>query len=92
MHWAGFEVFAWPPPELAGPLALTLAMESLYNLALFGAIICTTPLFVSIGTMLTVPTAVLADWLLHSYLMTGVAWAGVALISVGYLLLNLLPV
>ena len=67
-------------------------MESVYNLALFCAILCTTPLYVSIGTMLTVPFAVVTDYVLNDYVMSPVSWVGVVLITAGYLLLNVLPV
>jgi len=91
LHWAGFEPFEWPPGELAGPLVLSMFMESVYNLALFLGIVFTSPLFMSIGAMAAVPAAVIVDWMLFGYLPSGLAWAGIALIAVGYFLLNVLP-
>jgi drug/metabolite transporter (DMT)-like permease len=88
LHYSGVEAFELPPPPKARLLAVNVVLDAVYNLALLLGIVVSSPLYMSLGSMLVVPATVAADWAVHGSLLGGQAGGGVALILTGFLLLQ----
>lgn len=84
----GVETFEWPEARAAESLLVTTVMDSAFNVLLLCGIALTSPLFISVGTLLTIPASILSDWIVHGRVMDGGALGGVAMIAVGFLLLT----
>jgi hypothetical protein len=85
----GIEPFEWPSPEKARLLALNTGLDSVYNLSLLLGISLSSPLSMSVATMLVVPASLLADWALHGLVPGVQAGCGMAVILVGFATLHL---
>ena len=48
----------------------------------------TTPLFISIGSLLNIPVSIVLDMIIHSYLIPWVGFIGIILIVIGFLFLT----
>ncbi|KAL9716137.1 hypothetical protein Ac2012v2_000582 [Leucoagaricus gongylophorus] len=88
LHWSGVEVFE-PPTKavewyaIVINMAITWSSDYLYVLAMLR----TTPLVVTIGISLTIPVAVLGDFMLnvplHMQVMVGAALVSIGFITIG---------
>ena len=87
----GVEPFAWPSRDKAQLLVVDCALDTAYNLALLVGIVASTPLLMSLGTMLVVPSTVVADWALHGQLPSPQAGVGIFFILVSFVALQLRP-
>ena len=85
----GIEPFEWPSVDKAKLLALNAGLDAIYNLLLLLGIVISSPLWMSIGTMLVVPATILADWALNGTVLTGQVAAGIVLILFGFIVLQL---
>jgi drug/metabolite transporter (DMT)-like permease len=84
----GVETFELPEARAGESLMVTMVMDSAFNVLLLIGIALTSPLFISVGSLLTIPASILSDWLVHGRVMDGGALGGVAMIAVGFLLLT----
>ena len=84
----GVEPFEWPNRSKAQLLALNTGLDSIYNLLLLMGISTSSPLVISLGTMLVVPATMAVDWAVHGATMSWGALGGVLLIAVGFLLMQ----
>lgn len=84
LDYAGVESFALPARDAAEQLITTMLLDTIFNVLLLIGIALTSPLFISVGCLLTIPASALSDWLLHKPTMSLGSLGGVALIVVGF--------
>lgn len=84
----GVETFELPEPRAFASLMVTTVMDSMFNVLLLIGIAITSPLFISVGCLLTIPASIASDWIIHGRVMSGGAFGGVACIGVGFLVLT----
>ena len=89
---AGLETFEWPPNgHKTSLLLLNAVLDSTYNGLLLFGILVTTPLFMSVGTMLVMPASIVVDRLVHGTVLSPLAVVGAVVIVVGFGMLNIPP-
>ena len=81
----GIETFEWPDPLETRYLAINCFFDTLLFISVFAATALTTPLLVSLGSLLVIPCSVFLDYFLHSYLPGVLVWVGIVLIVLGFL-------
>lgn len=88
LHYAGVEYFRWPHgisiPMVVGTTILVFTNNYLFT---FGAAV-TSPIFVSLGGMLSIPTIVVVDWILHNITPSLFKIFGAAIVFIGFILVN----
>lgn len=89
LHATGLETFELPPGDKARMLMLNTGLDSVYNMCLLLGIGLSSPLTMSIASMLVVPASILADWMLHSDVPLPMEAGGMALILAGFVTLQL---
>jgi len=82
-----YEPLDLPPPEAAAGLALTGFLALAFNVFFCLCIVYTSPLETAVGCMLTVPTGLLTDLLLHGDPIQPSAICGSTLVVVGFLVI-----
>ena len=60
-------------------------LDAVLNVSMLLGIVWSSPLFMSVGTLLTIPTSIVADRELHGYKLSVGNYAGIACIIVGFL-------
>jgi hypothetical protein len=75
----------------ARKIGISCALDIVFNLSLLFSLVVTTPLYTSLATILVVPFTALADFLLHGTTVAPQAVAGMALICLGFALLQVPP-
>lgn len=88
-HAAGLETFAWPDRDQAHLLLYAGALDAVMNASVLACIALTTPLFLSMGSLLTIPASIVVDYALHDFLPSPLGYCGVALVFAGFALLYL---
>jgi len=88
LYTAGIEKFEFPRAEIFYGLVYTTLLDSVFNVALTIGIMLTSPLFMSVGTLLTIPVSVLSDLLLHGLQFSGWTYLGLFGIVLGFIGLN----
>jgi len=94
--WPGFfivnaldiETFELPRGRALASLLVTAVMDTFFNVLLLSGIALTSPLFITVGCLLTIPVSIFTDYMLHKALLSGGALGGVACIAVGFLVLS----
>jgi hypothetical protein len=66
-------------------MAASAALGSLLNLCMLLGIAWSSPLFMTVGTLLTIPASILADRIEHDYVLTLGNYIGIVLIVGGFL-------
>lgn len=66
---------------------LNIFLDCINSMANLLGISWTTPLFVSIGSLLNIPVSVVLDMIIHSYLLPFYGFLGIACIIAGFFLL-----
>ena len=89
LHVTGIEAYMPPPPSTMRNLLGAALLDAVYQFALLFGISITSPLWMSVGSILVVPASLVADWLLHSTTVSGQAAIGIAFIIAGFLVLQL---
>lgn len=87
-HYTGVERFELPSGEKGRMLALSAALDALYNVALLFGISITSPLWMAVGTTSVVPVTIVADYLIHRTTVSGQGWGGIVLIMLGFVILQ----
>lgn len=88
VHYTGFEPFELPKGKEIWNLFLLALLEATFNLSLLMGIFLTSPLFMSIASMLSVPAAIVCDILVNQIIIPPMAYIGIACIILGFLGLN----
>eukprot|EP00301_Raphidiophrys_heterophryoidea_P027185 c9531_g1_i1.p1 GENE.c9531_g1_i1~~c9531_g1_i1.p1 ORF type:complete len:311 (-),score=40.47 c9531_g1_i1:313-1245(-) len=89
VHALGVEPFELPPnSHITGLICLNLVLDTIFNLSMLLGITLTSPLFISIGSMLVIPTTMLADGLIHGVRPSIGSIGGCALILAAFLLIH----
>eukprot|EP00003_Mantamonas_plastica_P011520 TRINITY_DN2125_c0_g2_i2.p1 TRINITY_DN2125_c0_g2~~TRINITY_DN2125_c0_g2_i2.p1 ORF type:complete len:193 (+),score=41.93 TRINITY_DN2125_c0_g2_i2:670-1248(+) len=85
----GWESFVMPNSGQWTQLLYSAALDTGFNMFLLGGIYYSSPLLVSIGSMLTVPLSILLGWWLHNgYLPNFWVFSGMGAILIGFILMN----
>lgn len=85
----GVETFELPSHSKASMLMLNAGFDSIYNVLLLFGILITSPLFISVGSMLVMPASIVTDRLIHGTVMGPVGVCGAIVIVIGFSLLNI---
>ena len=90
LHYTGLEPFELPSQRVMGLLVINAVIGTFLSDYLWLlAMLMTSPLVVTLGLSLTIPLAILADWLLGQTLPAmAMYWSGAALILVSFLAIN----
>lgn len=88
LHYTGIETFELPPPMVQYGIGINVGLDLVLNGANFIGIAFTSPLFMTVGSVLTIPTSVLADKIIQNYVLPVWAFLGMGVIMIGFILLN----
>jgi drug/metabolite transporter (DMT)-like permease len=80
----GIEPFHWPTSAQWGLLWVNAGLGTLFNVSFCAALVLTTPLFVSVSCLMTIPLAACVDLLRGQANFTGLQIGGMLLICVGF--------
>jgi len=84
-HW---EIFDFPIWDVWVYLLSNGGLDCVFNIFLLLGIMLTSPLFISVGSLLTIPASIVADRIFHSFVLSPEALVGGGLIVLGFLGLN----
>lgn len=84
----GWESFEWPPLDALPYLIGAAAVDSVFQILLYIGILISSPLFISVGCMLSIPGSIVADYIFHSTVLPPLALGGIAVIIVGFIGIN----
>lgn len=82
------EPFILPNHDETVLLVLNAFLDSWYYMLLVFGIAITNPVFMSVGVMLVSPASFVVDYFLHGTRLVPQAWGGVALVILGFVLLQ----
>lgn len=82
------EIWEWPSASKLEELTANAIMDGTYNLLLLYGIMLSSPLFMSVGTMLVVPVSIFVDHFVHGTKLSPEAILGVCFIVLGFICLN----
>jgi hypothetical protein len=85
----GAEHYVTPPEHKLRLILLNSALDSIYNILLLFGILVTTPLFMSVGTMMVMPCSIVVDRLVHGTELGPSGIVGAVVIVVGFVMLNI---
>lgn len=88
-HASSLELFVLPNQHKLDLILLNTVLYTLYNGLLIFGILVTTPLFMSVGTMLVMPCSIVVDKLLYNNDLPASALAGAVVIVIGFAMLNI---
>lgn len=89
LHHVGLELFWAPPNQVITKLVVNTGLGAVYSLFLLLAVALTSPLFVSVGTMLIIPIGIAVEKLLHDYTIGIWPLVGCCLIITAFFVLQL---
>ena len=89
LHYTGIETFAIPPPELAKAYAMVAILMGVYQACSLAAIALTSPTFVAMGSMFTVPASMLYDYAVRGYVVPPLSRVGILGIVLAFALLTM---
>jgi len=89
LHYSGFTVFEIPEESLRPMLLLDCALQGTYTASLAVAICFSSPLFVTIGTVLAIPASVMVDALCNGISCSAASGVGTGLVVTGFLGINI---
>ena len=84
LHYSKVEPFELPNLHYLGLLTLNAFLDVSFNAALLIGIALSSPLFMTVGTVLAVPSSVLVDWIVHGYVLPWPAFVGIGVILVSF--------
>jgi drug/metabolite transporter (DMT)-like permease len=85
MDALAIEPFNWPTPDQWGLLWINAGLGTLFNVSFCTALVMTTPLFVSVSCLLTIPMSACVDLFYGQANFTGLQVGGMLLICAGFL-------
>ena len=84
-HFTGLERFELPSINVALVILLSSTLDAISNILILLGIILSSPLFVSMGALLALPSSALADFLVHGEVMNTWSMIGAMLIILGFI-------
>ena len=84
-HFTGLEKFELPSLDIALLILLNSVLDCFSNILILIGIVLSSPLFISMGALLALPTSMLADFIFHNILMSYLSILGSVLILMGFL-------
>lgn len=87
LNWLGIEEFEVPSESTSFLLFLNVILDGASTLGTFAAISWTSPMFTDIALLLTIPTSVIFDVIIHDYILPYYGWIGVTMLIIGFLCL-----
>ena len=84
-HFTGLERFELPSLNVALEILLNSVLDSFSNILILIGIVLSSPLFISMGALLALPTSMLADYIFHNILMSYLSILGSVFILMGFL-------
>lgn len=85
LNWLGIEEFEVPTKSISLLLFFNVVLEMATTLGIFATISWTSPMFTDITLLITIPTAVVFDVIIHGYILPLYGWIGVVMIVLGFL-------
>ncbi|KAJ1980313.1 hypothetical protein H4R35_001166 [Dimargaris xerosporica] len=92
LHWIHYEAFAWPSPSVLGYVLLNALFGVIYNGAFMVVLVLTSPLFASVGIMLTIPVIAAIDMVVGHQILAWNILVGAAGILIGFAVLTYVQV
>eukprot|EP01126_Amoeba_proteus_P024738 TRINITY_DN2484_c0_g1_i5.p1 TRINITY_DN2484_c0_g1~~TRINITY_DN2484_c0_g1_i5.p1 ORF type:complete len:316 (+),score=40.16 TRINITY_DN2484_c0_g1_i5:390-1337(+) len=89
VHYTGYETFELPVGTDLEVAVVNLLLDLVLNASLLVGVHISSPLFMSVGSQLTIPASILADKIFHNILPPKRVYVGMVMIVVGFLGLNL---
>lgn len=87
IHFTKVENFTMDSTKVLKYFGIGL-LGTAYNLVYMLGNLFTSPLFMSVGTLLTIPASILVDYLLKGYTLPPLSFIGISLIIVSFVVLN----
>lgn len=88
VHYTGYETFEVPSNHIGSLIAVNMFLDTMFNLFLLFGIALSSPLFISIGSMLVIPVTLITDVVIHSIHVPVGVIMGCALIAMAFVLLH----
>ncbi len=85
----GYETFELPQGNALYIVLIMMALDSLSNFVLLIGIALSSPLFISVGALSSIPATVVADYIAHGTVLPPLSYFGILSIVLGFLLLSL---
>jgi hypothetical protein len=86
VNWLGIEPFEVPTIGAIETMSLAVLLDGLQNFTCLAGINFTSPLFISLGSLLSFPFSVAADIIIHSYVIPLFGFVGVIGIIIGFII------
>eukprot|EP01114_Cavostelium_apophysatum_P014609 TRINITY_DN3827_c0_g1_i1.p1 TRINITY_DN3827_c0_g1~~TRINITY_DN3827_c0_g1_i1.p1 ORF type:complete len:404 (-),score=61.21 TRINITY_DN3827_c0_g1_i1:15-1226(-) len=88
LNYAKAETFEMPTAQIWGVLLANGGLDCVFNVLLLITIMLTSPLFVSVGSLMTIPVSIIADKVIHHMTPGPLSFVGAALIVIGFIGMN----
>jgi solute carrier family 35 protein F5 len=89
LHYSGIEPFEQPPnSHVTFIIAMNMIMDAVFNILLLFGLALSSPLFVSVGTMLVMPATLVTDHIVNNVKINGGVICGCLLVALAFGLLN----
>jgi len=89
VHVTQYEVWEFPSLFVLGYYVLYSFLDTIFNVGFFIGIHLTSPLFMAVGTLLTIPVSIIVDKFWHNIDLSWISGIGMILVVLGFLGLNL---
>ena len=84
-NYTGWEEFVWPNTDQTQFLLLNMTLSLVLILSIFAGTAFTTPLMVSVGSLLVIPCSITLDYFLHDSAPCAMEFVGIFCIACGFL-------
>lgn len=89
LHWLGWETFELPSTrETIILLSINAAITFISDLCWCKAVLLTSPLTVTVGLSMTIPLAMVGDWVIKRVSVNGWYLFGAVIVTLGFLIIN----
>lgn len=89
LHLTGIETFALPKDShILSLLLINTFITFISDFCWCKAVILTSPLTVTVGLSMTIPLAMVGDWVLKGFTLNWVYISGAAIVTIGFLIIN----
>ena len=89
LHWTGVERFSLPPnTEIWAIVGINALITFISDFCWCNAVLLTSPLTVTVGLSMTIPLAMVGDWVIKGFRVNGWYVFGAAIVTAGFLIIN----
>lgn len=89
LHFTGTEIFALPKTKhILVLLLINILITFISDFCWCKAVILTSPLTVTVGLSLTIPLAMVGDWVIKGFKVNWIYVTGAAIVTIGFLIIN----